>query len=130
MHAQHWRFMQKSLMRPIISTLVMPDGRIDRAQIRIGNSVVMLADEFPDHGAAGPVTLGGSCIGLHLLVTDCAAADAQACGAGATGVQPPELRFYGAISARVTDPFGYKWTLSEPREVAPHDEMVRRMAAL
>ena len=100
------------------------------AEIEIGDSVIMLADECPQMNAVGPQTLGGSPVLLHLYVPDADAMFAQAVAAGAKVEQPMELKFYGDRSGSVVDPFGHRWTLSTHVEDVSPEEIGRRIAAL
>ena len=95
--------------------LVEPGGRIGHAEIRIGNSTVMLSDEYPDFGALSPVTVGGSPVKLHLYVEDADALVARAVGAGATLLRPVRDQFYGDRSGMIVDPYGHSWQSPRPR---------------
>ncbi len=107
----------------------MPDGRLGHAEIKIGDSHIMLADEFPDMGARGPETLGGSPVGLCLYVEDVDAVAEQAIAAGAKVVRPVKDQFYGDRSGTFTDPFGHQWTIATHKEDVSPEEMQRRSAA-
>lgn len=106
--------------------LTDPSGRIGHAEIRIGQSHLMLADEHPEFGALGPATLGGSPVTLHLEVADADAAADRAVAAGATLLRPVADKFHGNRSAMVADPFGHKWFLSAEIEAVSAEEMQRR----
>jgi PhnB protein len=108
----------------------MPDGRVGHAEIKIGNSPVMLADEFPEKGARSPESIGGSATGILLYVEDVDAQFKQAVAAGAKVERPLQDQFYGDRSATVVDPFGHKWTLATHKEDVSMEEMQRRMAAM
>jgi PhnB protein len=108
----------------------MPGGRIGHAEIKIGNSPIMLADEFPEMGARSAQSIGGSPVGLCLYVEDVDALTRQAVAAGATVVKPVEDQFYGDRSGTVKDPYGHQWTIATHKEDVPVEEMQRRMAAL
>ena len=88
-----------------------PDGRIGHAEIQIGDSCVMMADENPRTGANSPEHYGGSPISLMVYVEDCDAVYKQALGAGATSTREPANQPYGDRMAGVKDPFGYSWYL-------------------
>jgi PhnB protein len=105
-------------------------GQIPHAELAIGNSIVMLGDEAPDHGFPGPESLGGSPVGMHIYVDDADAAVERAVGAGARLVKPVTDQFYGDRSGMVADPFGYTWTIAARKEDLSLEEMHRRMAAL
>jgi PhnB protein len=88
------------------------DGRIGHAELQIGDSVIMLADENPQIEAFGPNHYGGSPVSLQIYTEDCDAMYCQALAAGAKSEQEPTDRFYGDRSAGVKDPFGYRWYMS------------------
>ena len=105
-----------------------PDGRIAHAEIRIGDSHVMLADENKEF--AGPQTLGGAGVSLLLYVEDVDATFAQAVAAGATARRPVADQFYGDRMGTLTDPFGHVWSIGTHREDVSMEEMKRRMATM
>ncbi len=107
-----------------------PDGVIGHAEIKIGDSPIMMADEFPDMGAKSPEAYGGSPIGLMIYVADVDRIFNQAVAAGATVDRPLQNQFYGDRSGTVLDPFGHKWTIATHIEDVPPDELERRAAAL
>lgn len=97
-------------------------GRLMHASIQIGDSVVMLADDFPEYGGLGPKALKGSPVTLHLNVADVDAAYAQALAAGAQSRMAPADMFWGDRYAQVTDPFGHHWSLATHiRDVTPEE---------
>ena len=104
-------------------------GRIRHAEIVIGDSHVMLADEDPEIGALGPATIGGSPVSLHLYVEDVDAVVAKAVAAGATLTRPVADQFYGDRVGGVTDPFGHYWFIATHKEDLTRDELHRRAAA-
>lgn len=106
-----------------------PDGRIGHAELGIGNSVVMLADEYPDIGAKGPKTIGGTPVVLSIYVEDVDTTVAKAEEAGATIARPVEDRFYGDRVGQIEDPFGHVWSIQTHIEDVSPDEMQRRAAA-
>ncbi|HSE91747.1 MAG TPA: VOC family protein [Methylomirabilota bacterium] len=106
-----------------------PDGKgIMHAEIRIGDSVVMLADEMPSMGCRAPQTLGGTTSYLFLYVTDVDAAFKRAVDAGAKATMPPTDMFWGDRFGKLTDPFGHEWGLATHKEDVPPEEMKRRAA--
>jgi PhnB protein len=105
-----------------------PGGRIGHAEIRIGDSVIMLADESPQMGARSARTLGGSPISLLVYVEDVDARVAQAVAAGAKLVRPVANQFYGDRTGGVDDPFGYHWYLATHVEDVSPEEMKKRAA--
>jgi PhnB protein len=107
-----------------------PAERIGHAEIRIGNSIIMLADEFPDYGAISAETLGGSPVKILLQVDDVDAVAARALAAGAKVVRPVQDQFYGERSGQFSDPFGYTWMISTQTEQLTAEEIERRFAAL
>lgn len=111
--------------------LRMPHGdRIAHAEIKIGDSFVMLADEFPDMNHLGPKSRGGTTVSLMIYVPDVDAAFERAIAAGGTVQRPVADQFYGDRSGTLFDPFGHQWTLSTHVEDVPEDEIHRRMAAM
>ena len=108
----------------------MPDGRMGHAEFRIGDSNIMLADEFPEMGAKGPASLGGTPVGICLYVTDSDAVFQRAVAAGARVERPIQDQFYGDRSGTVIDPFGHKWTLATHKEDVSPEEIERRMKAM
>jgi PhnB protein len=109
----------------------MPDGKVGHAELKIGDSIVMLADEMdhPDAIAKSPRTLGGITTGLCLYVADCDAMFNRAVEAGGKVRRPLTTQFYGDRSGTVEDPFGQVWTISTHVEDVAPDEMLRRMKA-
>ena len=108
----------------------MPMGdRVAHAEIRIGNSHVMLSDEFPDMGYLGPKARGGATSSLMIYVDDVDRAYRQAIDAGATQERPPEDQFWGDRMGVLVDPFGQRWSLATHVEDVPPEEMERRMSA-
>jgi PhnB protein len=103
-----------------------PGNKIGHAEIRIGDSIVMLADEYPDMGYRGPQSLGGSSVSLMVYVEDVDSLFKRALDAGATVRQPLKDQFYGDRSGTVEDPFGHVWTLASHREDISREEMKRR----
>jgi PhnB protein len=103
-----------------------PDGQVGHAEIKIGDSVIMLADEFPDLKFLSPVTIGGTAVAIMLYVADVDAVFKRALAAGAREHQPLEDKFYGDRSGSLIDPFGHMWTVSTHKEDVPPEEMARR----
>lgn len=91
--------------------MAQPDGRIGHAELQFGDSVVMLADEFPERGIYSPAHFGGSGTSLMFYVEDCDAVYREALAAGAKSLREPADQFYGDRSAGVEDPFGFQWWL-------------------
>lgn len=118
-------FDAKELMR-----IPAPNDRIGHAEIKVGDSVVMLADEHPEMDARGPGHYGGSPVSLLLYVTDVDRQFQQALAAGATEVRPVADQFYGDRSGTLKDPFGHSWHLSTHIEDVSMEEIARRMTAM
>jgi PhnB protein len=107
-----------------------PGGKVMHAEIKIGDSPVMLADEFPEMDARGPQALGGTPVGLMIYCEDVDAVFDRAVTAGAKVLRPVVDQFYGDRSGTLSDPFGHKWTIATHKEDVPMAEMQRRMAAM
>ena len=105
-------------------------GQIPHAEIVVGDSLLVIADEGPEAGFPGPETLGGSPVAIRLDVDDVDAAIERAVAAGARLATPATNQFYGERSGQVFDPFGYRWTLTKLVEAMTVEEMHRRMAAV
>lgn len=105
-------------------------AEIPYAELAIGNSLIMLGEEAPDHGFFGPEALGGSPVSIHLSVEDADAAVEQAVAAGARLASPVTDQFYGDRSGSVSDPFGYTWGISTRKQEMSLDEMYRRFEAM
>ncbi len=107
-----------------------PDGKIMHAEIKIGDSPVMLADEFPQRGYRAPRAEEGTPVSLMIYVEDVDKVAAQAIAAGIKTERPVEDMFYGDRTGTFLDPFGHRWTISTRKEEVTKQEMERRMAAL
>lgn len=103
-------------------------GRVGHAEIQIGESTIMIADEHPEMGFVSPPSLGGSHMMFFVSVPDADARVERAVSAGGKLTRPLENKFYGHRSGEVTDPFGYRWTLSTKIEDVSEEEMLRRAA--
>jgi PhnB protein len=121
-------FYKKAFGAVELYRLTMPNGTIGHAEIQIGNSRIMLADEFPEMGSRGPKTLGGSPVGFCIYLEDVDKAATKATAAGAKVVRPVQDQFYGDRSGTFEDPFGHVWTLATHKEDVSPEEMKRRMA--
>ncbi len=110
--------------------MVGPDGSVGHAEVRIGDSVVMLADEWPGFPVRSPRTLGGTTTGLFIYTDDVEPLWQRAVDAGATVVAPLEMQFYGDLAGRIEDPFGHSWGLAQHVEDVDEEEMARRVADL
>jgi PhnB protein len=105
-----------------------PEGKVGHAELQIGESIIMLADEFPDMDARGPKALGGTPVTLHVYVDDVDAVFDAALAAGATSLRPVENQFYGDRTGQFEDPFGHRWSIATHVEDVPPQEMEKRMA--
>src|ERR1051326_8136416 len=106
-----------------------PDGKIGHAEIKIGDSPIMLADEFADMGYNGPQSLGGSPVSLMIYVTDVDTIFNQAVAAGATVKKALQEKFYGDRMGTVVDPYGHVWHVATHTEDVSPEEMQERMKA-
>lgn len=106
-----------------------PDGSVGHAEMTIGDSRFMLADEWPDGPTKSPTTLGGSTAVLFLYTEDVDSLWAQAIAAGAEEIFPLETQFYGDRGGRIRDPFGHTWGLAQHVEDVTPEEMEERVAA-
>jgi PhnB protein len=105
-----------------------PDDKVGHAELEIGDSLLMLADEYPDMEALAPKTVGGTPVTLHVYVEDADAVFDRAVEAGAKSLRPVEDKFYGDRSGEFEDPFGHRWSVATHVEDVPPDEMEKRMA--
>ena len=105
-----------------------PGGRIGHAEIKIGDSHVMLSDEHPEMGARSAKAFGGSPVSLMVYVPDVDAQVAKAVAAGGKLVRPVANQFYGDRTGGVDDPFGYHWYIATHVEDVPPDELEKRAA--
>ncbi|MEU8530972.1 VOC family protein [Streptomyces sp. NPDC048629] len=105
-----------------------PGGRIGHAELALGNSVVMLADEFPDMEFRSPKAIGGSPVTLHVYVEDVDAVFAKALAQGAKELRAVKDEFYGDRTGQFEDPFGHRWNVATHIEDVPADEMEKRAA--
>ena len=107
-----------------------PGGKVGHAELQIGDSRIMLADEHPEMDAKAPGSFGGSPVGLMLYVEDVDARFNRAVAAGAKVKKPLADQFYGDRSGTLTDPFGHQWTIATHKEDVSPEEMDRRMKAM
>ncbi len=109
--------------------MAQPDGRIGHAEIQVGDSCVMLADEHPEMGFVGPQTVGGTGVTLHLYVEDVDKVAKQAVAAGAKEMRAVQDQFYGDRSGTFQDPFGHVWNIATHKEDLTMEEVQKRAAA-
>jgi PhnB protein len=112
-----------------IMRMEAPGGKIGHAEVRIGDSVVMLADEFPEMGFRSPQTIGGTAAHFYIYDEDVDARVERAVAAGAKVTQPVKDQFYGDRSGGVEDPFGHRWYIATHKEDLSPEEVKRRMDA-
>jgi PhnB protein len=113
-----------------VMRFAQPSGKIGHAEILIGDSRIMLADEYPEMGYRSPQSFGGSPVSIHLYVEDVDALASQAVSAGAKVKQPIKDQFYGDRSGSFEDPFGHVWHISTRKEDLSLEEMQKRAAAM
>ena len=106
-----------------------PDGRVGHAELQLGDSVVMLADEFPEMDHRGPRSVGGTPVTLSVYVEDVDATFAAAVAAGARELRAVEDQFYGDRVGQFEDPFGHRWSVGTHVEDVSEEEMARRAEA-
>ncbi len=99
--------------------IIMDDGRVGHSELVIGDSVLMLSDEFPEMGVLGPVARGGTSVSFNVYVPDVDHTYQRAVDAGATSERPPEEQFYGSRTGWLTDPFGHRWNIATPLPDGP-----------
>src|SRR3984893_7339440 len=104
-----------------------PDGKVMHAELKLAGSIIMLADEFPEHGALSPQTSGGAGMGLHIYVDGVDAAFDRAVKAGAQVEMPVADQFWGDRYGKLKDPFGHKWSIATHTKDMSADEMKRSM---
>ena len=117
-------FRAKEIMR------LEQNGKIGHAEIQVGNSRIMLADEFPDMDARGPKSIGGSPVSIHLYVKDADKTFAKAVKAGARIKHPIEDKFYGDRTGSVEDPYGHIWHVATHKEDLTPEEISNRAATM
>jgi uncharacterized glyoxalase superfamily protein PhnB len=127
---QALEFYTRAFGAAVTRRLTMPGGKIMHAEFRIGDSILMLADEFPSHEAFAPGHFGGSPVSVVLCVENVDARVGQAVAAGATVLRPVEDQFSGDRSGTILDPFGHKWTLTTHIEDVPEEDLMRRFAQM
>ena len=106
-----------------------PDGKVGHAELEIGDSLLMLADEFPQMGARSPKSLGGTPVSLLVYVEDADSVFDRAIQAGARALSAVEDKFYGDRSGQLEDPFGHQWSVATHVEDVPPEEMAKRASA-
>lgn len=127
--AEAIEFYKKAFGATELFRMAQPDGKIGHAEIKIGDSPIMLADEFPEMKYFGPKTLGGSSVSLLIYVADVDTIFKQAIEAGAEEQKPIEDKFYGDRMGSLVDPFGHVWHVGTHTEDVSPEEMEKRAAA-
>ncbi len=122
-------FYQKAFGAVELLRMPSPDGKIGHAEIKIGDSPIMLADEHPEMGYQGPHSIGGSPVSLMIYVEDVDTVFNQAVAAGATVKEALQDKFYGDRIGTLVDPFGHRWHVSTHKEDVSMEEMQERMKA-
>jgi PhnB protein len=122
-------FYQRALGATELCRMDMGGGKVGHAEMRIGDSIVMLADEHPEMGYKSPQAYGGTPVSLVLYVEDVDALVQQAVDAGAKVTRPVQDQFYGDRSGTVVDPFGHVWTIATHKEDLTPEEIGKRAAA-
>jgi PhnB protein len=107
------------------SRVTLPGGQVLTIELRFGDSVLAIADEFPDMGVISPLTLGGTYGALHLAVDDADDVWQRALEGGATEFEPLHDAFWGDRTGQFIDPFGHRWALDQHQHDVSHDEVVR-----
>ena len=105
-----------------------PGGKIGHAELQLGDSLIMLSDEYPEMGSRSPKSVGGTPVTLSMYVDDVDDVFARALGAGAKELRPVETQFYGDRMGLLEDPFGHRWSIASHVEDVPAEEMGRRAA--
>jgi PhnB protein len=105
-----------------------PDGRLGHAEIAIGDSVIMLSDEYKEMGVLGPKSIGGTPVTINVYVEDVDSVFDRALQEGSKSLRDPENQFYGDRMGQFEDPFGHKWSVGTHVEDVPPDEMEKRAA--
>ncbi len=113
-----------------LARIPAPDGRLVSVQLRLGDSELHVADEFPEMGVLAPPSRDGTPTVLALDVEDVDATFARAIDAGATALREPGDAFWGDRHAQIEDPFGHRWNLSRHVRDVPHEEQVAAVAAM
>ncbi|MGO9792349.1 MAG: VOC family protein [Solirubrobacteraceae bacterium] len=111
-----------------LTRIPTPDGRLMSVQLRIGDGILHIADEFPEMGVLAPPSVGGTPVVLALEVTEAESVFAQAVAAGATVRQPLADMFWGERHGQLDDPFGHRWNVGQHLRDVPHDEIVAAAA--
>jgi PhnB protein len=110
--------------------VAQPDGRIGHAELQLGDSRIMLADEFPDMNFRSPLSMGGSPVHIHLYVESVDTVVGRAVSAGAKVIRPVQDQFYGDRTGTVADPYGHVWHVATHTEDLSAEEIGKRATAM
>ncbi len=124
------QFYEKAFGAKELYRLTETSGKVGHAELKIGDTTIMMADEYPDFAVLSAKTIGGSPIRLSIAVKNADAAFERAVSAGATVIRPLNDEFYGWRAGVVMDPFGYTWSIMHQQEVVSPKEMQKRMAKM
>jgi PhnB protein len=122
-------YYQKAFGATELFRMPAPEDKIGHAEIKIGDSPIMLADEYPEMGYKSPRTLGGSPVSIMIYVEDVDTVFDQAIAAGGKAQRPVKDQFYGDRSGTLEDPFGHVWHVATHKEDVTPEEMEKRMKA-
>ncbi len=128
--AQAIDFYKKAFGAKELSRSSTPDGKILNANIKIGDSIVMLSDEFPGSDAKSPASLGSSTVTLHIYTKDVDRLWQRALSAGAKVRMPLDNQFWGERYGQLADPFGHRWSLSQRIKMSPAEIEAKQRAAM
>ena len=123
-------FYKKAFGAQEVMRMGAPGGKIGHAELKFGDSVMMLADENPEMQALSPKTVGGSPVSMYFYVEDVDAVVERAVAAGAKLIRPVQDQFYGDRTGGIEDPFGYRWFVATHKEDLSMDEIQKRAAAM
>lgn len=119
-------FYQRAFGAETVRSHYMPDGSVMHAELKIGDSIVMLGEEFPDWNVLSPLSLGNTSVIVHIFTADVDSAYQKAVNAGCTPSMPVMDQFWGDRYGQVTDPFGHRWSIATHIEDVPEEEMETR----
>jgi PhnB protein len=128
--AQAIEFYKEAFGATELMRLAAPDGKLMHAEIRIGDSPIMLCDECPDWNALSPQTIGGTAVSIMLYVDDVDSVVNRAVATGATVLMPVEDQFWGDRMGTLVDPYGHKWSIATHAEDVSPEEIDKRAKAL
>ena len=123
-------FYKKAFGATEVMRLAEPSGRIGHAEVKIGDAIIMLSDEYAEMGVRSPQSLGGTPVAIHLYVEDVDALARQAVAAGAQLTRPVADQFYGDRTGTVEDPFGHRWHIATHKEDVSSEELGKRYAVM